>query len=355
MESEYSPIFITRYLINREKIYNKDSYLTIIMRNSIFERLITKYIFQQTSKEFNLNPFLINIQKNNIELEKFKENLNLLIKDFKEENPLQIFSEISEEILNLLKESNLNEINFDKYLLNIEFLLSSHFENNFYEKQIENKMNENFFDLMYLQKGITNFNYSIESLTTICKFLKVFEIQNLSTRIENEFPLIKNLFCTEKIYYFFCDKLEREKNNSGNLVQYLISNLISKFEILKNSKVNNIQIENYILINLFFINKIIQNYSFYFHKQPELLNIFHSLKIFKNFPIPLSNFTNNILENIINEISFQGITILNKIREVFFIDFLDKNVKNFETKYFNSAILVYDFEWEKKHFNNENI
>ena len=355
MEGEYSPIFITRYLINKEKIYNKDNYLTIIMRNSIFERLITKYIFQRTSKEFNLNPFLINIQKNNVELEKFKENLNLLIKYFKEENPLQIFSEISEEILNLLKESNLNDINFDKYLLNIEFLLSSHFENNFYEKQIENKMNENFFDLMYLQKGITNFNYSIESLTTICKFLKVFEIQNLSTRIENEFPLIKNLFCTEKIYYFYCDKLEREKNNSGNLVQYLISNLISKFEILKNSKVNNIQIENYILINLFFINKIIQNYSFYFHKQPELLNIFHSLKIFKNFPIPISNFTNNILENIINEISFQGITILNKIREVFFIDFLDKNVKNFETKYFNSAILVYDFEWEKKHFNNENI
>ena len=290
-----------------------------------------------------------------IYVKKFKENLNLLIKYFKEQNPLQIFSEISEEILNLLKESNLNDITFDKYLLNIEFLLSSHFENNFYEKQIENKMNENFFDLMYLQKGITNFNYSIESLTTICKFLKVFEIQNLSTRIENEFPLIKNLFCTEKIYYFYCDKLEREKNNSGNLVQYLISNLISKFEILKNSKVNNIQIENYILINLFFINKIIQNYSFYFHKQPELLNIFHSLKIFKNFPIPISNFTNNILENIINEISFQGITILNKIREVFFIDFLDKNVKNFETKYFNSAILVYDFEWEKKHFNNENI
>ena len=355
MESEYSPIFITRYLINKEKIYNKENYLTIIMRNSIFERLITKYIFQQTSKEFNLNPFLINIQKNNNELEKFKENLNLLIKYFKEENPLQIFSEISEEILNLLKESNLNDINFDKYLLNIEFLLSSHFENNFYEKQIENKMNENFFDLMYLQKGITNFNYSIESLTTICKFLKVFEIQNLSTRIENEFPLIKNLFCTEKIYYFYCDKLEREKNNSGNLVQYLISNLISKFEILKNSKVNNIQIENYILINLFFINKIIQNYSFYFHKQPELLNIFHSLKIFKNFPIPISNFTNNILENIINEISFQGITILNKIREVFFIDFLDKNVKNFDTKYFNSAILVYDFKWEKKHLNNENV
>ena len=63
MEGEYSPIFITRYLINKEKIYNKENYLTIIMRNSIFERLITKYIFQRTSKEFNLNPFLINIQK----------------------------------------------------------------------------------------------------------------------------------------------------------------------------------------------------------------------------------------------------------------------------------------------------
>ena len=354
MESEYSPNFITRYYLNKEKVYSEEKYLTTIMRNSIFERIITKYIFQQNSNEFNLNPFLINIQNNKIELEKFKENLNLLIKFFKDENPLQIFSEISEEILNLLKESNLIEINFDKFLLKLEFLLSSHFENNFYEKQIENKINENFFESMYLQKGLTNFNYSIESLSTICKFLKIFEVQNLSTRIENEFPLIKSFFCSEKIYYFYCDKLEREKNPSGNFIQYLISNLLSKFELLKNSKVNNIQIENYILINLFFINKIIQNFSFYFHKQPELQNIFHQLKIFKNFPIPISNFANNVLENIINEISFQGITILNKIRETFFIDFLDKNVKSFQTKFFNSAVLCYDFDWEKKHFHNDN-
>ena len=55
--------FVTRFYLNSNEAYSKERYLTLIMRNSIFERLITKYIFQRTSKEFNLNPFLINIQK----------------------------------------------------------------------------------------------------------------------------------------------------------------------------------------------------------------------------------------------------------------------------------------------------
>ena len=64
-------------------------------------------------------------------------------------------------------------------------------------------------------KGKTNYVYSVECLNTIFKFMYIFEKQSLCTRIENEFPLIHNLFCIEKIYYFYCDKLNREKIPSG--------------------------------------------------------------------------------------------------------------------------------------------
>ena len=45
-------------------------------------------------------------------------------------------------------------------------------------------MNSNFFDNMFLQKGRTNYNYSIESLNTIFQFLKIFEKQSLTTKIK---------------------------------------------------------------------------------------------------------------------------------------------------------------------------
>ena len=73
-------------------------------------------------------------------------------------------------------------------------------------------MNSNFFDNIFLQKGRTNYNYSIESLNTIFQFLKIFEKQSLTTKIknenDNEYDIASNhnLFFSEKIYYFYCDK-----------------------------------------------------------------------------------------------------------------------------------------------------
>ena len=353
--------FLSRFFLNLDESYSKERYLTLIMRNSIFERILTKYIFQSESKNFDLFPFLDNLKKNEGALNKFKERLKICQELFKEEGPLYFFYEISTEILKLLNEEDLIELKFDKNILKFEFLLAWHFENNFFEKQIDQKMNSNFFDNMFLQKGRTNYNYSIESLNTIFQFLKIFEKQSLTTKIknenDNEYDIASNhnLFFSEKIYYFYCDKFGREKNVSqvGNIPYYILINLIKKFDILKNSKVNNVQIDNYILVNIFVINKIIKDYSFYLHKL-DLEKIFYSVNALKTFPFPVGNHVNQVLENIMNEMYFQGINLLNKLRDEFFIDYLNKNVIEIDTEFFNGVFLVYSNEWDKRHVSTIN-
>ena len=51
--------------------------------------------------------------------------------------------------------------------------------------------------------------------------------------------LIDQLFCIEKVYYFYCDKLNREKIPSGNIVKYLLEQVTARIENSKNSKSNN--------------------------------------------------------------------------------------------------------------------
>ena len=354
--TETDPTFLSRYFLDNDEVYSEKRYLTVIMRTSAFEKIFTKYLFQSTSSEFSLYNFLENLKGNKKELEKFKARLNLIIKSFPDEGPLYIFSEISKEIQRLLGE-DFTQIKYDKFILKMEFFLAWHIENNFYEKQIDQKMNLNFYDNMYLQKERTNFNYSIECLNTMYKFLKVFEKQSLTTRIENDFENNVDLFCTEKIYYFYCDKLNKDKNQIGNIVEYLIRQLLKKLETLKNAKVNNVQIENYILRNLFIINKIIQEYSFYFTKKPEFETIFGSLKTLKAWPVPVGNLCNDLLEVIINESTFQGISMINRLRETYFIDLLSQRVSKIQTKYFRTTVLIYSNEWDMRHYatiNTEN-
>ena len=217
--------FLTRYFLQPEEMYSKDRYLTVIMRFSIFERILTKYLFQSTSKDFTLYPFLENIQSDDKLNELLTSRMNFCSKKFDKDSPLYFFGEISKEIIRLLKEDDLSMMKFDKYILKTEFLLAWHFENNFFPKQLDQKMGIDFYDNLFLQKGKTNYVYSVECLNTIEQFLKVFERQNLSTRIENEFPLIRHLFCSEKIYYFYCDKLNREKLPSGNVIKYLLEQI----------------------------------------------------------------------------------------------------------------------------------
>ena len=197
--------FISRFFVCPNELYTKEKYLLSIMRISIFERVLINYLFQSTSKELSLYPFLETIQKDQKQLKFLNSNLKFISEKFWEDFPLAYFIEIVKEINRLLKIGNLKDLKFDKYILKIEFLLAWHFENNFMLKQIDNKLGMNYYDNAQIIKGRTNYIYSIECLNTIFKFMNVFEKQSLSTRIDNEFPLIHNLFCCEKIYYFYCE------------------------------------------------------------------------------------------------------------------------------------------------------
>ena len=341
--------FLSRYNLQQKEMYSKEKYLTATMRYSIFERILTKYLFQATSKEFTLYPFLEDIQNDSEQSALFKQRMKFCADNYDKEHPLYFFNQLSKEILRLLKEDDLSLMKFDKYILKIEFLLAWHFENNFFPNHLDQKMNIDFYENLILQKGKTNYVYSIECLNTIEQFLKIFEKHNLSTRIENEFPLIRHLFCSEKIYYFYCDKLQREKLPSGNVIKYLLDQIRMKLKDFTNSKVKNYDLENYFMMNFYIINRILQNFPFYLYKKPELIEIYNCLKPLKNWPYPVGTTCSNIMEIIINECTFQGISLLNKIREIYFIDSLDNDINVVETKYFKGVLVLYPKDWDNRH------
>ena len=352
IENQEQENFIFRYNLKPDELYSKDRYLTTIMRYSIFERILTKYLFQATSKEFTLYPFLEDVQSDSNLTEILKYRMNFCSNNYDKEHPLYFFGQIAKEILRLLKEDDLSLMKFDKYILKTEFLLAWHFENNFFPVNIDQKMNLDFYDNLLFQKGQTNYVYSIECLNTIDQFLKIFERQNLSTRIENEFPLIRHLFCSEKIYYFYCDKLQREKLPSGNVIKYMLDQIKLKLKNFTNAKIKNYDMENYFMMNFYIIGRILQNFPFYLYKKPELLEIYSCLKPLKNWPYPIGITCNNLMEQIINECTFQGITLLNKIRDIFFIDSLDNDINVIDTKFFRGVLILYSNEWETRHGNS---
>ena len=343
--------FISRFFLQPEELYKKEKYLISIMRISIFERIINSFLFQSNSKELSLYPYLENLKKDQKQLKFFNNILKFISEKFIDDFPLTFYSEVIKEINRIMKIDDLKNLKFDKYILKFEFLLAWHFENNFMIKQIDNRLGMNYYDNAQIIKGRTNYIYSVECLNTIFKFINLFEKQSLSTRIENEFPLIHSLFCSEKIYYFYCDKLNREKIPSGNVVKYLLEQVNTKLESSKNSKTNNYDSDNYYMVNLYVINHIIQFYPFYFHKKPELVDIFSGLKVLKNFPYPVGNLCNEVMDNVLNEIMFQGVSFLNRLRQCFFLDILDKKINTLDVKYFRYTIIAYSNEWVKRHKN----
>ena len=348
---EINESFIAKYFLDVDRKYSIDFYLTGIMRFSIFEKILTNYLFQfdKNSKNYTLYPFLDTLMAQPKKKSLFISYLKYFIEIFEEDNPLFFYAELSKELMRLLKNEDLSMIKFDEYILKIEFLLAWHFENNFYPKSIFEYFESMCNDNIYLQKGITNYIYSINSIDTINHFLKIFEKQNMLTRIEGGLELVNDLYSSEKIYYFYCDKSGKKKLICGNLVKYLIQQLNTKIDKFKNNKVNSSEIENYIMMNLYMINNVITNYSFYLYKEPELVEIFNLIEKYKTWPCPISNYCNNLMENLINENSFQGISVLNKLRQMYFIDLLDRDVTSIELKHFRYTLIVNSNEWEKRH------
>jgi transcriptional regulator NrdR family protein len=357
LESENRKIkeesFIER---QRLKEYNSNNYLICTLRFSIIEKVLTKYLFQNSGqhKEYSLYQLSKDLAKDSDSKSLFLSFCQMFIEKFGQESPLYFFNQISKELIRLFKAKDLSKIQFDDYILKLEFLLAWHFESNFYPRVSILEIIESLNDNLYLSNGITNFIYSIESINTIEHFLEAFERQSLCTRIDGDLDLINNLFCCEKVYYFYCDKMNKKKIMNGNMIKYLLQQLNTKISKNKNSKINSLDIENYIMINLYLIDKILQNYTFYLYKDPELVEIFDSLEKFKTWPSPISIFCNRVIENIINENYFQGISLLNKLRQAYYLDLIDNDITSIETNMFKYTLVIYSKEWEKRHEKDKN-
>ena len=350
--SDTKSSFIQQFNIKGD-IYSGNQNLTIIMRTSIIERILRKFLFPKSSfNSISLYNILTSITEDKTSQSYFESILSQIESSFTQETPLFVFSKFVEEIRKLLKEPNLSSISFEKFILKLEFLLAWHFENNFFTTKTESKPSSSQQQQNTPPQPKTNFFYSIESLNTLYKFLKVFEKQGLSTRINDFYYYNYDLFCIEKVFYFYCDQSNINKKQSGNLIEYLLHQLNKKINIIQkqsSQKVLDVQIENYILINLFIIHKIISEYSFYLSKSPELESIFTSLKSLKHWPLPIGTACNEVIETVINEMSFQGITTLNKLRNIFFIDFLSPNISSINTNYFNTTMIVYSNGIDKQY------
>ena len=340
----------------RLKEYNSKNYLICTLRFSIIEKVLTKYLFQNsgTLKDYSLNQLSKDFIKEPEDKSLFLSFCQMFIEKFGPESPLYLYNQLSKELIRLFKLKDLTKIQFDDYILKLEFLLAWHFESNFYPRTSIFTIIESLNDNIYLSNGITNYIYSVESINTIEHFLKVFEKQTLCTRIEGDLELVNNLFCTEKVYYFYCDKMNKKKIMSGNLLKYLLQQLDTKITKNKNSKINSIDIENYIMMNLYLVDIIIHNYTFYLYKDPELVELFNSLEKFKSWPCPISNYCNRVIENIINENTFQGISLLNKIRQAYYLDLIDNDITTIDTKTFKYTLIIYSKEWEKRHEGDKN-
>ena len=334
----------------RLKEYSQQNYLTCTYIFSVIEKVITKFLFQSSCPEYYLYVLLINLNKDPSAKSRFITFLQLFIERFTEESPLFFYNQVAKEILKLFNIKDIYNVQFNEYILKLEFLLAWHFESNFYPKSSIFQIIESFNDNMYLHNGIPCFIYSIEAMNTIEHFLKVFEKQNICNRIEGDLYLINSLFCTEKVYYSSYNK----KEIGGNIIKYLLQQLNVKMNKNKHNKVNSKEIENYIMMNLYFIDKVIQNYSFYLYKDPELIDIFNSLEVFKAWPCPISNYANRIIENIINENSFQGISLFNKLRQIYYIDLMDNDITIIDTKLFKYTLVIHSKEWEKRHVEDQN-
>ena len=342
--------FVEKY---RLKEYSQKNYLVCTYRFSVIEKVIAQYLFQFGGSEYSLFELFRTLQSDESAKGTFLSFCQYFIDTFSFESPLFFFNQVAKEIIKLFNIKNPSNIQFDDCILKLEFFLAWHFENNFYPRSSIFEIIENLNDNLFLYKGISNYIYSIESINTIEHFLKVFEKQTLCTRIEGDLNLVSNLFISEKVYYFYCDKVNKGKLICGNIIKYLLQQLNIKISKAKH-KVLTLEIENYIMMNLYLINKIIQNYTFYLYKDPELVEIFNWLEVFKTWPCPISNFCNRVMENIINENSFQGISLFNKLRQDYYLDLMDNDITSIDTKLFKYTLVIHSKEWEKRHVDDRN-
>ena len=80
--------FLSRFFLQPNEVFSKEKYLLSLMRFSIMERILNIYLFQSTSKDFTLFPFLENVKKEQKSLNSLNSIMKFCSEKFNEDYPL---------------------------------------------------------------------------------------------------------------------------------------------------------------------------------------------------------------------------------------------------------------------------
>ena len=165
---------------------------------------------------------------------------------------------------------------------------------------------------------------------------KYLENENLSfdikenTSLELLFKIIRYKEHTSFINNYESDFDNYYENNEEppaiNAFINEIQNLQKSLYLNDDTKKSEIaSIKKKIELYLFLIYMILKNYPFYVPKRSYLEKYFLKLKQYKDWSIPIGSHGFNLYKLFINDLYLPGTTILQEIREKYFLDFIDPN------------------------------
>ena len=174
------------------------------------------------------------------------------------------------------------------------------------------KMKSELFKNKYLENE--NLSFDIKENTSLELLFKIIRYKEHTSYINN----YENDFDN---YY--------EKNEEPPAINALIKEIQSLQKLLylnddtKKSEIASIKKK--IELYLFLIYMILKNYPFYVSKRSHLEKYFLQLKQYKDWSVPIGSHGFNLYKLFINDLYLPGNTILQEIREKYFLDFIDPN------------------------------
>jgi hypothetical protein len=76
-----------------------------------------------------------------------------------------------------------------------------------------------------------------------------------------------------------------------------------------------------------------------------------------SWPLPIGHLGMGLYESMINELYFQGFTLLDQLKKAYYIDALDPSTSTLDSKLFNSVIILYtdDEKTDKERYENNEL
>ena len=184
------------------------------------------------------------------------------------------------------------------------------------QKRFENselsKIKAELFKNKYLENE--NLSFDIKENTSLELLFKIIRYKEHTSYINN----YENDFDN---YY--------ENNEEPPAINAFIKEIQSLQKLLylnDDSKKSEIaSIKKKIELYLFLIYMILKNYPFYVPKRSHLEKYYLKLKQYKDWPVPIGSHGFNLYKLFINDLYLPGNTILQEIREKYFLDFIDPN------------------------------